>query len=205
MNETFFSLRILTPTTTLFLAAGLLTACSASPPPTPPPAPDTRPLGDVTVAPKVCDLISRQSIERATGLSDFTVKKYMSKDGKHLESCSVYTNPPTSSAYRLKIEIDDPSELPLSRLEGAKAARDGVDLPADAGPGFTFTIVESGVKYQTAGWAWARDGSRGLSVSLDDTPSNRDPQKDAAEFIRQLRPIVLDTDAASTQTSGRPK
>ncbi|MFC4008217.1 hypothetical protein ACFOY2_13375 [Nonomuraea purpurea] len=198
-------MRSLLPTTALLLAAGMLTACSASPSPPPSPAPDTRPLGDVTAAPKECDMISRQSIERATGLSDFTVKKYMSNDGKRLESCSVYPNPPTSSSYRLKIEIDDPSVLSLSEIEGTKAARDGVDLPADAGPGFTFTIVEFGVKYQTGGWAWARNGSRMLSVSLDETPSNRDPQKDAAEFIRQLRPILLDADGASKQTSGRGK
>ncbi|TMR15461.1 hypothetical protein ETD86_27165 [Nonomuraea turkmeniaca] len=192
----------------LLLAAILLTACSNSPPPPPSPTPDTRPLGDVTADPKECGLISKQSIERATGLSDFTVKKYMSDNGKHLESCYIYTKPRNESGYRLKIEIDDPSPLPLSQIAGSKASRNGVDLPADAGPGFTFTIVEFGVNYGADGWAWARDGSRMLSVTLAETPSNRDPQKDAAEFIRQLRPIVLDpigaTRTGASTRSSRP-
>ncbi|MEV4391227.1 hypothetical protein [Nonomuraea sp. NPDC049607] len=139
-------------------------------------------------------MLSRQSVERATGLSDFTVEKHMSDDGKLLRSCSFYAKPHTGNAYRLKIRIDDPSQLPLSRLGGSRASRNGVDLPADAGPGFTFTLVESGEKYGTDGWAWSRNGSRMLSVSLSDTPPNRDAQKDAIEFIRQLRPIVLDKD-----------
>ncbi|MEV4364418.1 hypothetical protein [Nonomuraea sp. NPDC049625] len=205
MSETSFSMRSLLPPTALLLAAGLLTACSASPSSPPPPAPDTRPLGDVTTAPKECDLISRQSIERATGLSDFTVQKYMSDDGKHLDSCYIYTKPRNKSGYRLRIEIDNTSPLPLSDIERIKASSDGVDLPAEAGPGFTFTLMESGVKYESAGWAWARDGSSMLTVTLAETPSNRDPQKDAAEFIRQLRPILLDADGAWKQTSGRGK
>lgn len=204
MSQTSFSTRSLLPPTALLLAAGLLTACSASPSSPPSPAADTRPLGDVTTAPKECGLISKQSIERATGLGDFTVEKYMSDDGKHLDSCYIYTKPRNKSGYRLRIEIDT-SPLPLSNIERIKASSDGVDLPADAGPGFTFTLVESGVKYETAGWAWARDGSSMLTVTLAETPSNRDPQKDAAEFIRQLRPIVLDADGASTRTSGRRK
>ncbi|MGW4797393.1 hypothetical protein ACWEPC_33740 [Nonomuraea sp. NPDC004297] len=202
MSETPFSRSSLIQPMALLLATGLLTACSASPTSPSSPAPDTRPLGDVTTAPQVCGLISKQSIERATGLSDFTVQKYMSDDGKHLESCYIYTNPRSGSGYRLRIEIDqDP--LPLKDIERIKASSDGVDLPADAGPGFAFTLVEFGENYETAGWAWARDGSSMLTVTLAETPSNRDPQKDAAEFIRQLRPVLLDADGASTRSSGQ--
>ncbi|MEV4019897.1 hypothetical protein AB0J35_56410 [Nonomuraea angiospora] len=139
-------------------------------------------------------MLSRQSVERATGLSNYTVEKYMSDDGKLLQSCYIYAKPRTGNAYRLKIRIDDPSQLPLSRLEGSRASRNGADLPTNVGPGFTFTLMESGEKYGTDGWAWAQDGSRMLSVSLSNTPSNRDAQKDVIEFIRQLRPIVLDED-----------
>ncbi|MGW2161640.1 hypothetical protein [Nonomuraea sp. NPDC001699] len=194
MSQTSFSTRSLLSPTALLLAAGLLTACSAPPTSPPSPAPDTRPLGDITAAPKICGLVSKQSIERATGLSDFTVQKYMSDDGKHLDSCYIYTKPRSGSGYRLRFEIDNTSPLPLKDIERIKASSDGVDLPSGSGPGYTFTLVESGVKYETAGWAWARDGSSMLTVTLAETPSNRDPQKDAAEFIRQLRPIVLDKD-----------
>ncbi|MFC5825142.1 hypothetical protein [Nonomuraea insulae] len=191
MSDTCFNMRRLLPPMALLLAAGLLTGCSSSPPRPSPPAPDTRPLGDVTAAPKECGLISRESAERATGLSDFTVEKYMSDDGKHLESCYFYRKPRNGSGYRLRVEIESTRPLPLSQIEKSKAFRKGVDLPADAGPGFTFTVVEDGVDYGTAGWAWARDGSSMLMVSLSETPPNRNPQKDAIEFIRQLRPILL--------------
>ncbi|NUW40211.1 hypothetical protein [Nonomuraea rhodomycinica] len=168
----------------LALAAG----CSA--PSTPPP--DPRPLGDVTAAPRECDLISANSIKIATGLSEYRASGTKMDMGRRFASCSVREEGASDSSLGLLIEVFDPSPDDAEDLENTKLSTKGEDLPEALGPGFAARRKNAKDKTIAFVYGWTPDYERLLTVNIIEHAPGRDSLADATEFFRQLKPLLLD-------------
>ncbi|WP_433518850.1 hypothetical protein ACQP2T_27090 [Nonomuraea sp. CA-143628] len=164
--------------TLALLLAACLAVLSSSSTPRPPERP-VEPLDVLGDGPKVCDVISRRAVERALGLRFFVVRRRpFDNDGDVTFACAVLSRP--DSHVDLRIEAHDPSGLTLRRLRDLQASQD--PLPEDALPGFS---------EETGAWTWTPNGGRLLTVYLPDGDPARDSAADAAEFARQLKPVLL--------------
>ncbi|MGR6914168.1 hypothetical protein ACU635_07945 [[Actinomadura] parvosata] len=142
----------------------------------------------MTAKPQECGLISRQAIARATGLDEFLATG--SRPGERFDRCIVRKLQSADLGSELSISIDDPSALSLDELEGTKQHDQGIDLPAELGPGFTAQF-EGKNGLNTYAYAWTPDTSRRLSIWITPGGPGRDHRADAIEFVRQLKPILL--------------
>jgi hypothetical protein len=175
-------------TVLFFIVAATGAACS-SPPATPP---DTRPLGDVTAAPRECDLISANAIKIATGLNDYTAYGTKKDSGRRFASCSIREEQNPGGERGLLIELFDPSENDAEDLENTKLSTRGNDLPDGLGPGFAGRRKNAQDKTIAFVYGWTPDYQRLLIVSILQNTQGRDSLADATEFFRQLRPVLLD-------------
>ncbi|MGI5293101.1 hypothetical protein ACQEVF_58685 [Nonomuraea polychroma] len=98
-------------------------------------------------------------------------------------ACAVHSRP--DSRVDLRIEVHDPSGLTPRRLRDLQASHD--PLPEDALPGFS----EGNGSRGAGAWTWTPNGGRLLTVYLPDGDPERDSAADAAEFVRQLKPVFL--------------
>jgi hypothetical protein len=180
----------MTKRSTVSVLAVLVLAAACSSPPAPPP--DNRPLGNVTAAPQECDLISANAIKIATGLSAYTAYGTKSDKGLKLASCSVHEEAGQEGGGGLLIEVFDPSPHDSVDLENTKVASEGIDLPAELGPGFAARRTNG--KDQTIAfvYGWTPDYERLLTINLIEGAPGRDSLADATEFFRQLKPLLLD-------------
>jgi hypothetical protein len=177
------------PLTTALLAGLALTAACSS---TPAPSPDNRPLGNVTSAPRECDLISARTITLATGLKHYTAYGTKMDKGQRFASCSVHEEPGQEDKRGLLIEVFDPSSDSAEDLENTKTVSQGNDLPATLGPGFTARRKNDENQTIASVYGWTPDYQRLLTVSIAEGAPGRDSLADATEIFRQLKPVLLD-------------
>ncbi|MGW0805410.1 hypothetical protein [Nonomuraea sp. NPDC002799] len=172
----------------LLVVLVLGTSCSA-----PPAAPlDTRALGNVTGAPRECDLISANAIKLATGLNDYTAHGTKMDMGQRFASCTVRESQTSGDGRGLLIELFDPSTNDPEDLENTKLSTKGNDLPDELGPGFAGRRKNAQDEAIAFVYGWTPDYKRLLIVSLLEGAPGRDSLADATEFFRQLKPVLLD-------------
>ncbi|MEV6153730.1 hypothetical protein AB0L53_25635 [Nonomuraea sp. NPDC052129] len=176
------------PSTVLALAVLALAAACSSPPP---PPPDTRPLGNVTAAPRECELISANAIKIATGFKDYTAVGTKMDKGL-FASCSVAEDLSPEGELGLVVEVFDPPTISPDGLENTRVSTQGKDLPTELGPGFA--ARRKNAKDQTISfvYGWTPDYKRLLSITIYRGAPRRDALADATEFFRQLKPLLLD-------------
>ncbi|WP_219500148.1 hypothetical protein [Nonomuraea ceibae] len=136
-------------------------------------------------------MLSADAIARVTGLSTF----YASGTGavENFSHCVVTKSAESSERVRLEIELDDPAVPSVQELENAKAADKGVSLPGELGPGYSAILKDADGRPSGAYVsAWTSDGTKTLSIRLYQGAPGRDHQADVVEFVRQLRPVLLD-------------
>ncbi|MFI7467056.1 hypothetical protein [Nonomuraea sp. NPDC049646] len=167
------------------LTALILMGCSSVP------SPDARPLGNVTAAPRECDLISANSIMVATGLHEYRAFGTEMDGGRKFESCTVTEKPDAEHNRGLLIEVFDPSPDDAEDLENTKRSTDGTDLPGGLGPGFAARRRNGQDQSIAFVYGWTSDYKRLLTVNIIEGAPGRDSLADAVEFFRQLKPLLL--------------
>ncbi|MBF8191195.1 hypothetical protein ITP53_36900 [Nonomuraea sp. K274] len=177
------------PSTLAVLAVLALAAACSSPPV---PSPDNRPLGNVTAAPRECDLISANAIKLATGLNDYTAFGTKMDMGQRFASCSVHEESDQESKAGLLIEVFDPSPNDAEDLEHTKVTTKGNNLPSDLGPGFVARRKNAQDETIAFVYGWTPDYKRLLTINIIEHAPGRDSLADATEFFRQLKPLLLD-------------
>ncbi|MFG1975851.1 hypothetical protein ACGFJC_41530 [Nonomuraea fuscirosea] len=181
-------MKMLLLTIVIAIPTGAGTACSA--PLVVPP--DTRPLGDVTAAPRECDLISANAIKIATGLNRYKASITKPDSSRHFTSCTVSDDGISEGERGLLIELLDPSENDAEDLENTRLATQAQQLPDGMGPGFAGRRKNAQNETVAFVYGWTPDYHRLLIVSIMQSTQNRDSLADATEFFRQLKPVLLD-------------
>jgi hypothetical protein len=172
----------------LAVAVLALAAACSSPPALPP---DTRPLGNVTAAPRECELISANTIKLATGFKDYTAVGTKMDKGR-FASCSVAEDLTPKGKLGLVIEVFDPSPHDAEDLENTKVSTQGNDLPDELGPGFAARRKNPRGETIAFVYGWTPDYKRLLTINIYRGAPRRDSLADATEFFRQLKPLLLD-------------
>ncbi|MGI5293099.1 hypothetical protein ACQEVF_58675 [Nonomuraea polychroma] len=167
-------------------------ACSSAPPP---PLRDTRPLGHMTAEPLACDgLISARALRivvgalpiltTTTGLPDKRLPK-----GRRCTSCAVKVAGVREWAL-LDVGLDDPFRGTPRELADTMAFGQGRLLPEDLGPGYSATVPEGKEPAFAYVYGWTSGHERLLSIRIV-LGAARDPEADAIELFRYLKPIML--------------
>jgi hypothetical protein len=172
----------------MLVILGLAAGCS-SPPALPR---DIRALGNVTAAPRECDLISANAIRLATGLNDYKAYGTKMDMGRRFESCTVMEDMNPGGDRGLLIELFDPSTDDAEDLENTKVTNGGSDLPAELGPGFAARRKNAKDQTIASVYGWTHDYKRLLTIHIIEGAPGRDSLADATEFFRQLKPLLLD-------------
>jgi hypothetical protein len=162
----------------------LAVACSSSDAPT-----DTRKLGDVTAAPRECDLISATAIRLATGLRNY--KAYGTKMDERFESCTVTEDLIPGGERGLSIELFSPSPHDRDDLENTRVTTRATDLSTELGPGFAARRKNEKDQSIAFVYGWTPDYKRLLTINIMEGAPGRDALADATEFFRQLKPVLL--------------
>ncbi|MFI9590337.1 hypothetical protein [Nonomuraea sp. NPDC052265] len=148
-------------------------------------------LGNITTAPRECDLISANAIMVATGLNEYHAFGTKMDMGRSFESCTVTEMSDAEHNQGLLIEVFDPSPDDAEDLENTRQSMNGTDLPGGLGPGFAARRKNAQDQSIAFVYGWTADYKRLLSVNIMEGAPGRDSLADAVEFFRQLKPILL--------------
>ncbi|MBB6548290.1 hypothetical protein [Nonomuraea rubra] len=149
-------------------------------------------MGDITAAPRECELISSNAIELATGFKNYTAVAGKTDRGR-FASCSVAEDTSPEGELGLTIEVFEPSPISPDGLENTKVSTQGIDLPTDLAPGFAARRKSPKDQSVAFVYGWTPDYKRLLTINIYQGAPGRDSLADATEFFRQLKPILLDT------------
>lgn len=147
-------------------------------------------MGSVTAPPVECGLVSSQAISRVLGLEKFYASG--SESVTEFSHCIVSRSPNIKDKARMFIELHNPFDSTLESLEYTKTTDKGADLPSGLSPGYSAPIKDKdGDMVGAKAMAWTQDGTKMLDIQIIQGAPGRDHQADVVEFMRQLRPLLL--------------